>query len=67
MQGKVAVESIEAFVGQNIEEMASFSQSELNAKVYELLEVYNQRVDETEVDKAVMVEIPQNLLPKKKR
>lgn len=61
--GRVAVESIESFVGQNVEEMASFSQHELNAKFYELLVVYNQRVEATEVDKSVMIEIPPNLLP----
>ena len=65
--GRVAVESIESFVGQNVEEMASFSQDELNAKFYELLVVYNARVETIEVDKSVMIEIPPNLQPKKKR
>lgn len=61
--GRVAVESIESFVGQNVEEMASFSQHKLNAKFYELLVVYNQRVEAAEVDKSLMIEIPPNLLP----
>jgi len=62
--GRVAVESIESFVGQNVEEMATFSQGELNAKVYELLVAYNERVEAIEVDKSVMIEIPPNLAPK---
>ena len=65
--GRVAVESIESFVAQNIEEMASFSQNVLNAKLYELIVTYNARVDATEVDKSLMIEIPPNLTPKKKR
>ena len=65
--GRVAVESIESFVGQNVEEMAAFSQAELNAMFYQLLVIYNERVDAIEVDKSVMIEIPPNLAPKKKR
>ena len=63
----MAVESIESFVGQNVEEMASFSQGELCEKFYELPLVYNARVEAIEVDKSVMIEIPPNLQPKKKR
>ncbi len=59
--GRVAVESIESFVGQNIEEMATFSQDELNVSLYSLLVVYNERVNAIEVDKSVMIEIPLNL------
>ena len=65
--GRVAVESIESFVGQNVEEMAAFSQAELNTMFYQLLVIYNERVDAIEVDKSVMIEIPPNLVPKKKR
>ena len=66
-RGSVAVESIESFVGQNVEEMAGFSQQDLNTKFHELLVVYNQRVDDTEIDRSVMIEIPPNLAPKKRR
>jgi hypothetical protein len=62
---RVAVESIESFVGQNVEEMAAFSQAVLSAKFYQLLVTYNERVDAIEVDKSVMIEIPPNLAPKK--
>jgi hypothetical protein len=63
VQGRVAVESIESFVGQNVEEMAAFSQDDLNAKFRQLLVVYNERVDRAEIDKSVMIDIPQNLNP----
>lgn len=65
--GRVAVESIESFVGQNVEEMATFSKDELNASIYKLLTTYNDRVDAVEIDKSVMIEIPPNLKPKKSR
>jgi hypothetical protein len=61
--GRVAVESIESFVGQNVEEMAGFSRDELKATIYRLLEAYNSRVEVIEVDKSVMIEIPPNLRP----
>jgi hypothetical protein len=63
VQSRVAVESIESSVGQNVEDMAAFSQRDLNAKFYELLVVYNKRVDDVEIDKSVMIEIPPNLAP----
>jgi hypothetical protein len=63
VDGRVAVESIESFVGQNVDEMASFSQDQLVAKIHELLTIYNERVDKTEIDKSVMIEIPPDLVP----
>ena len=63
-QGKVAVESIESFVGQNIEELSAFSQKGLLTEFLKLLETYNQRVDQAESDKSMMIEIPANLTQK---
>jgi hypothetical protein len=62
--GRVAVESIESFVGQNVEEMAAFSHDELRQRFYELLETYNRRVEAIEMDKSVMIEVPPNLRPR---
>ncbi len=62
--GRVAVESIESFVGQNVEEMAIFCQGELHQRFHDLLETYNRRVEAIEMDKSVMIEIPPNLHPK---
>ena len=59
--GKIAVESIESFVGQNIEELASFSRNKITNGFSSLLHIYNERVDAVETDKSVLVEIPPNL------
>jgi len=37
------------------------------ASLYKLLVVYNQRVEAVEVDKSLMIDIPPNLQPKRKR
>lgn len=63
--GRVAVESIESFVGQNVEEMAAFSQEEMRERFYQLIETYNARVGAIEVDRSVMIEIPSNLAAKR--
>ncbi len=60
--GKITVESIESFIGQNIEEVSSFSKEELVTSFRKLLETYNSRVDAVENDKSFLVEIPRNLL-----
>lgn len=59
--GRVAIESIESFVGQNIEELSYFKRDKLRNAFRRLLETYNARVDEAETDKSMIVEIPINL------
>ncbi len=59
--GRIAVESIESFVGQNIEELSYFSRDKLKTGFRRLLETYNDRVDTAETDKSMLVEIPRNL------
>jgi hypothetical protein len=59
--GRIAVESIESFVSQNIEELSAFSGEQLADQFRQLLETYNRRVDEAQDDKSLMVEIPPNL------
>lgn len=59
--GRIVVESIETFVSQNIEEIALFSKNNLESGLYRLLVTYNQRVDEAEIDKSMMIDIPTNL------
>jgi hypothetical protein len=58
---RIAVQSIESFVSQNIEELSAFSQKKLAREFRSLLETYNQRVEKAESDKSLMVEIPPNL------
>jgi hypothetical protein len=59
--GRIAVESIESFVAQNIEELGDFSRARVAFSLRRLLETYNARVDAVEIDKSMMVEIPVNL------
>jgi len=59
--GQIAVESIESFVGQNVEELSDFSKDKISNGFRRLLETYNERVDAAEADKSVLVEIPPNL------
>ena len=61
LPGRIAVESIESFVSQNIEELSDFSKKKLTAGLRRLLETYNKRVDECEIDKSMLVEIPKNI------
>jgi len=59
--GKIAVESIESFVGNNIEELSRFSGDQLRDGFRRLLDEYNRRVDSVETDKSMLIEIPKNL------
>jgi hypothetical protein len=58
---RVAVESVESFVGQNISELAEFAPANLPQKLGELLKEYNRRVGEVETDFSLMIEIPSAL------
>lgn len=58
--GQIAVESIESFVSQNIEELAGFSTARAE-QIRQLLETYNERVSQVETDKSLLIEIPRNL------
>jgi hypothetical protein len=58
---QIEVESIESFVSQNINELSVFSKNNLVESLKELIELYNQRVDEVETDKSLMIELPSNL------
>ncbi|MHB9026081.1 MAG: DUF4928 family protein [Armatimonadota bacterium] len=54
----VAIESIETFVGQNVDEIAVFSNDKLKDNLKELLDLYNSRVDQTEIDKSYLIDLP---------
>lgn len=61
LPGKIAVESIESFVSQNIEELSDFSKKKLSAGFRRLIETYNRRVQHSETDLSLLVELPKNL------
>jgi Domain of unknown function (DUF4928) len=58
---QIAVESIESFVSQNINEISVFDKGNLILNIRELIDIYNRRVDDVETDKSLMIELPSNL------
>lgn len=58
---RVAVESIESFVGQNLSELGRFSHAGRHEQLKQLLVVYNRRVEEVESDRSLMIEPPAQL------
>jgi hypothetical protein len=61
LPGKIVVESIESFVATNIEELSLFSKNKVVRGMRRLLETYNRRVSECEMDKSMLIEIPRNI------
>ena len=64
---KIAVQSIESFISQNIEELSEFSTDKIKSGFRRLLETYNKRVDLIENNKSFLIEIPKSLTPKSKK
>lgn len=58
---RIGLYAIEAFVGQNIEEMNEFGRNSLSHGWRNLLEKYNERVLAVETDRSLLIEIPANL------
>ena len=58
---KIAVQSIEDFVGTNIEEMSGFAGEKIRQGLRTLLEKYNERVQKVESDPGILIEVPTNL------
>jgi hypothetical protein len=58
---RVGLYSIEAFVGQNVEEISEFGRGNLAQGWRKLLEKYNERVLAVETDRSLLIEIPANL------
>jgi hypothetical protein len=59
--GRIAVEPIESFVATNIDELSEFDGGKLKSGFRRFLETYNARVDEIELDKSMLIDIPPNL------
>jgi hypothetical protein len=58
---QVGVASIEAFVGQNIEELGDFDQPDITETLKELFAEYNRRVEEVEIDRSLLLDLPEFL------
>ena len=60
--GQIAIESLESFISQNIDELSAFRADRLKTNFIDFIHLYNKRVNEAEVDKSLMIELPSNLL-----
>ncbi len=56
---KIAVESLESFLSQNVEELGAFAIADIRRHIWALISLYNQRVDAVEIDKSLMIELPE--------
>lgn len=61
-KNQISVESLESFISQNIEEISGFENNKLKHNLTELITLYNKRVNDAEIDKSLMIELPSNLL-----
>ncbi len=61
IDSRVGIYAIEDFVGRNIEELGEFSDQNVRAEFRNLLVKYNERIEQVEPDKSIMIEIPHNL------
>lgn len=59
--GQITTQSIESLVSQNLEELSGFSKGGLGGGFRRLLDKYNERVDQVESDKSMLIDIPRNL------
>ena len=59
--GRIAVTSVEGFVSQNLDEMSKFTIDQSKSQLKNLLETYNKRVGEVEVDRSLLIKLPSNL------
>jgi hypothetical protein len=61
MDVKIGVGAVEAFVGQNIDEIGEFGKGAISKGFRSLLEEYNRRVAAVEADRSLLIDIPENL------
>ena len=61
VRDRVGIVSIEAFVGQNIEELGGFGKAQLAENFRAMLAKYNERVEEAEADRSLLIRLPSNL------
>lgn len=61
LSDQVAIQSIEDFVGTNIEEVGGFSREGVRDRLRELLNEYNNRIEKGESDNSLKIQIPDRL------
>lgn len=62
LAGKGALYSIESFVGQNMDELGVFDNEGLKVSFAQLLAEYNRRIESSEANRGLLIQIPDNLL-----
>lgn len=60
--GKAGLYSIEAYVGQNLDELGEYNADGLRSSFGKLLAEYNRRVSEVEANRGLIIQIPDNLM-----
>ena len=61
VRDRVGIFPIESFVGQNIEELGGFGRGGLAEGFRALLHKYNERVEDVEADRSLLIRLPANL------
>ena len=61
LKDRVGILAVESFIGQNIEELGEFGKGGLTEGFRKLLETYNERVEEVETDRSLLIRLPENL------
>lgn len=56
---RVGVQSIESFVGTNVEEMGDFDSTAIRLGLVKLIRKYNERIAECEIDQSLRIEEPE--------
>lgn len=61
LAGPFTLNSLEAFVSQNVAELAHFSSQLVPIQLLRLLEIYNDRVTVVEIDRSMLIDVPSPL------
>ncbi|MGE5596037.1 MAG: DUF4928 family protein [Hyphomicrobiales bacterium] len=61
LRSQVTVYCLETFIAQNLEELAGFNGSQYRDSFKALLELYNERVNDVEADKSLLIKLPASL------
>jgi len=61
LESRVAAESLESFIGQNVSELAKFVPEGLIRQFAALLDMYNRRVRQAETDMSLLITVPASL------
>lgn len=56
MLDQISVQSVESFIGTNIEEIAVYDGDKIRQSIARLIRTYNDRIDNIESDKSLMIE-----------